>query len=87
MLASEGLKTSAPDMSSRLRLDVSNHLEKSSSDMKKLFDNSQDKGLFAANDRQKEMMQNAMSQIGNAVSSLKNSFVVGIKALFSPSRG
>ena len=86
MLASEGLKISAPDMSSRLRLDVSNHLEKSSSDMKKLFDNSQDKGLFAANDRQKEMMQNAMSQIGNAVSSLKNSFVVGIKALFSPSR-
>lgn len=86
MLASEGLKASAPDMSSRLRLDVSNHLEKSSSDMKKLFDNSQDKGLFAANDRQKEMMQNAMSQIGNAVSSLKNSFVVGLRALFSPSR-
>ena len=87
MLASEGLKASAPNMSSKLRLDVSNHLEKSSTDMKKLFDNSQDKGLFSANDRQKEMMQNAMSQIGNAVSSLKNSFVVGLKSLFSPSRG
>lgn len=87
MLASEGLKASAPNMSSKLRLDVSNHLEKSSADMKKLFDNSQDKGLFSANDRQKEMMQNAMSQIGNTVSSLKNSFMVGLKSLFSPSRG
>lgn len=86
-LAAEGLRKSAPDMSSSLRLSVSDHLTKSSKDMKSLFDNSQDKGLFSANDRQKEIMQNAMGAIGGAVTSLRNSIMVGVRAIFSPSRG
>ncbi|MBO6225183.1 MAG: hypothetical protein J6N72_07005, partial [Psychrobacter sp.] len=86
-LAAEGLKLSAPDMSSSLRLKVSDHLTKSSKDMKSLFDKSQDKGLFSANDRQKEMMENTMAAIGGAVSSLRNSIMVSVKSFFSPSRG
>ena len=83
ILASEGINIGMPNMTSAARLGTADYFKNSSSTMTSLVKNASDKGLFSPNDREKDMLTNAVAQMSSTMSQLTKGAVTAVKSFFS----